>query len=444
MWADRAPAAGRGVRSPRSRRINRLHSGGARHWIRHAAAGVFVTLEGPDGSGKSSLLRGLARPAARRPAATSWRRASRARRRSASWSAASSSTPSRRSTGPAARTRSCSPPRARSTCDEVIRPALERGALVVCDRYADSSMAYQGVGLGRADGRAARPSSGSRPAAWRPTSRSSSTCRSRPGSRASRRRSRGSRRTRTSRTTSASATAFLAFAAAEPGPLRDRRRDRVDEAAVLDAAMAALERGWRRWPRAVADGRGRACRRGEPRLAMNRRPPGAHDTMSDARLDPGGRARRSRRPRPTRAPGRAGRRTARGAGHPVRPVPHRWPSESPDASPRDDALAEDVVQEAFLGAWRERGPIRGRAAAACRRGCSSIVHHRAIDAVRRRRPASELPAEQEGARTPDALIVPDVWGEVAGRLDARRGARRPWRRSPTHQRQAWSSPTSAA
>lgn len=82
----------------------------------------------------------------------------------------------------------------------------------------------------------------------------------------------------------------------------------------------------------------------------------------------------------------------------------------------DDVLAEDVVQDAFLGVWRSADRyVAGKGSV--RTWLLSIVHHRAIDAIRRRRPASELPEEAEGARTPDALTMPDVWGEVSGNLD---------------------------
>ena len=82
----------------------------------------------------------------------------------------------------------------------------------------------------------------------------------------------------------------------------------------------------------------------------------------------------------------------------------------------DDALAEDVVQEAFLGAWRAADRyVTGKGSV--RTWLLSIVHHRAIDAIRRRKPTSELPDELEGARTPAPLVEPDLWREVSGNLD---------------------------
>ena len=81
----------------------------------------------------------------------------------------------------------------------------------------------------------------------------------------------------------------------------------------------------------------------------------------------------------------------------------------------DASLAEDVVQEAFLGAWRNAGKyVEGRGSV--KTWLLSIVHHRAVDAVRRRRPTSELPEREDFS--PAALTLPDVWAEVAGRLDS--------------------------
>jgi RNA polymerase sigma-70 factor, ECF subfamily len=81
----------------------------------------------------------------------------------------------------------------------------------------------------------------------------------------------------------------------------------------------------------------------------------------------------------------------------------------------DATLAEDVVQDAFLGAWRNAARyIEGRGSV--KTWLLSIVHHRAIDAVRRRRPTTELPERE--AVPPAALRLPDVWAEVAANLDA--------------------------
>jgi RNA polymerase sigma-70 factor, ECF subfamily len=81
----------------------------------------------------------------------------------------------------------------------------------------------------------------------------------------------------------------------------------------------------------------------------------------------------------------------------------------------DATLAEDVVQDAFLGAWRNAARyIEGRGSV--KTWLLSIVHHRAIDAVRRRRPTSELPDRE--AVPPAELRLPDVWAEVSSKLDA--------------------------
>jgi RNA polymerase sigma-70 factor, ECF subfamily len=81
---------------------------------------------------------------------------------------------------------------------------------------------------------------------------------------------------------------------------------------------------------------------------------------------------------------------------------------------RDATAAEDVVQEAFLGVWRNAGRFDA-SRASVRTWLLSITHHRAVDAIRRRRPTTELPDAE--ATAPPTMVVPDVWGEVAGRLD---------------------------
>src|SRR5436309_14435409 len=77
----------------------------------------------------------------------------------------------------------------------------------------------------------------------------------------------------------------------------------------------------------------------------------------------------------------------------------------------DASTAEDVVQDAFLGAWRNATRyVEGRGSV--KTWLLSIVHHRAVDAVRRRRPVVELPERDD--MPPPALTLPDIWQEVAG------------------------------
>jgi RNA polymerase sigma factor (sigma-70 family) len=80
----------------------------------------------------------------------------------------------------------------------------------------------------------------------------------------------------------------------------------------------------------------------------------------------------------------------------------------------DPSTAEDVVQDAFLCAWRNAARyIEGRGSV--KTWLLSIVHHRAVDSLRRRRPTIELPDTE--SLPPAALTLPDVWPEVAAGLD---------------------------
>jgi dTMP kinase len=109
--------------------------------------GIFITIEGPDGSGKSSLMPRLAAVlaaagcevvATREPGSTPF--GEQVRRL-----VLDTDPPIDR--GGRADALLFAASRAQHV-DEVIQPALARGAVVLCDRYADSSLAYQGAGSG--------------------------------------------------------------------------------------------------------------------------------------------------------------------------------------------------------------------------------------------------------------------------------------------------------
>ena len=113
-----------------------------------AAGGIFVTLEGGDGVGKSTQLTALAARArasgrevvaCREPGGT----ALGERLRDALFAPDGTGPP------PSAEAELLVFAAARAQLvQEVVRPALARGALVLCDRFADSTLAYQHYGRG--------------------------------------------------------------------------------------------------------------------------------------------------------------------------------------------------------------------------------------------------------------------------------------------------------
>jgi RNA polymerase sigma-70 factor, ECF subfamily len=81
----------------------------------------------------------------------------------------------------------------------------------------------------------------------------------------------------------------------------------------------------------------------------------------------------------------------------------------------DEALSQDIVQDAFIAVWKQAArfdPARG----SVKTWLLAIVHHRAIDEVRRRRKTEGYPEADDDP--PPELTMPDIWGEVSERLDA--------------------------
>lgn len=113
-----------------------------------SSAAIFITLEGPDGAGKSTQARLLAERfrsegrevlVTREPGGTAL--GEQIRELLLNSPAGSHESLSDALLFNAARSKLVS---------EVIRPALERGEIVICDRFSDSTLAYQGYGGGLA------------------------------------------------------------------------------------------------------------------------------------------------------------------------------------------------------------------------------------------------------------------------------------------------------
>ncbi len=107
--------------------------------------GLFITLEGGEGSGKSTQIKALQRRLQRRhvpvltirePGGTPLGNRLRQLLKF-----------SRTPLSPEAELLLFNASRAQLVTD-VIRPALESGTVVVCDRFSDSTLAYQGYGRG--------------------------------------------------------------------------------------------------------------------------------------------------------------------------------------------------------------------------------------------------------------------------------------------------------
>lgn len=123
---------------------------------REQGPGLFITIEGGDGAGKTTqagLLRrrleelGRKVVVTRDPGGTAVGEEIREILLRTARAESNSPSPSSSSLAPQTEALLFLASRAQLV-NEVIRPALQRGAVVICDRYSDSTLAYQGYGRG--------------------------------------------------------------------------------------------------------------------------------------------------------------------------------------------------------------------------------------------------------------------------------------------------------
>ncbi len=114
--------------------------------VRGEILSLFITFEGPEGSGKSTQIGQLATALATRRRVLVTREPGGTRIGNAIRNLLLD--PIHTEMSPRAETLLFNAARAQIV-DEVIRPALARGEIVLCDRYADSTLAYQGFGHGQ-------------------------------------------------------------------------------------------------------------------------------------------------------------------------------------------------------------------------------------------------------------------------------------------------------
>ena len=278
---------------------------------------------------------------------------------------------------------------------QVIRPALEDEAIVVCGRYSDSTFAYQGFGAGvpletlRALDEAA--TEGLRPDLTILLDLPAEA---------------GLARVTPDDVTRFEAEHDLAFHRRVRDGFLRLAAEAPERFVIVDATRSADEVATEVW-RAVE------ARLGAPASEPNA-PVRAHEPVSaDDAVAPG---------RPVSTVEDDDRqvlaRVANGELNALEALYDRYRAMAYSIALRvtgDASLAEDVLQDAFLGAWRHAGRYaEGRGSV--KTWLLAIVHHRAVDAVRRRRPTNALPETEDV--TPAALTAPDLWGEVAADLDA--------------------------